>query len=494
MRIAICEFGRETNTFATGVVQYSDIVKAWIPADKIIPTFRGSAQYLGGMIRAAEEEQVEIVPLSSMRITASAAIADEAMDQVLSVICGELEQVKDSIDGICFAMHGAGCSVQEFDMESYTLRALRRVVGNEMPITASLDLHANMSKEMVQLSQGLFGLKENPHIDCATAGHRAFKALAAILRGELKPRMALIQLPMMITPATGSTYSNPMKSAKEHFAQYCADHGLVDTTLFHGFSAADHENSSCSVLVVANNEDPMPHAKVLANYFWNRRSEFIPHTLTPDEAIDKALQVRKNGYVIINEISDNPGSGCPGDGTHLLRALLKRNLPNTLFQFITDPQVAAQAKEAGAGAKISIRLGAKTDNMHGTPIELEDVEVLAVSDGRFEHSSPLYTGLWSYLGTTVRLRHGNVEFVVDSFRTQATDDGALRITGGYLDRYQIVCLKSANHFRGFFEPRADAIVTADPPGLRCSDLTTYPFQRIPRPMYPLDPDCQFVVE
>lgn len=494
MRIAICEFGRETNTFAKGLVTYSDILPAWIPADRLISVFRGSAQYLGGMIQAAEEEDVQLVPISSMRITASATIADAAMEQALSVICEELAQVKDSIDGICFAMHGAGCSETEFDMESYTLRKLRKVVGSEMPITASLDLHANLSQEMLQLSQGLFGIKENPHVDCAAAGYAACKALAGILRGELKPRTALIQLPLMITPATGSTYSDPMKSVKEYFAQYCQEHHLVDTTLFHGFSAADHENSSCSVLVIANDSDPYPHAKALANYFWNRRGEFIPHTLSPDEAIDQALALRKNGYVIINEISDNPGSGCPGDGTHLLRALLKRNLPNTVFQFIRDKEVAKQAKEAGVGARISICLGGKTDDMHGKPIELDGVEVVAVSDGRFEHSSPLYTGLWCYLGTTVRLRHGNVEFIVSTNLTQATDDGALRITGSYLERYQIVCLKSANHFRGFFESRADAIVTADPPGLRCSDLTTYPFKRIPRPMYPLDPDCEFHVE
>lgn len=494
MRIAICEFGRETNTFATGLVTYSDIEKAWIPADKILPTFRGSAQYLGGMIRAAEEEQVALVPMSSMRITASAAITDDALAQVVSMICAELETIKNSIDGICFAMHGAGCSQTEYDMESYTLRALRKVVGDEMPITVSLDLHANLSQEMLRLSTGLFGIKENPHVDCAGGGYTAFKALVATLRGTLQPRMALVQLPMLITPATGSTYSEPMKSAKEYFAQYCAEHNLADTTLFHGFSAADHENSSCSVLVVANGEDPMPHAKVLANYFWNRRAEFIPHTLTPDEAIDKALASVQDGYVIINEISDNPGSGCPGDGTHLLRALLKRDLPGTVFQFITDREVAEQAKQAGVGAKISIRLGAKTDNMHGTPIELTDVEVLAVSDGRFEMSSPLYSGLWAYLGTTVRLRHSNVEFIVDSFRTQATDDGALRITGSFLEKYKIICLKSANHFRGFFEPRADAIITADPPGLRCSDLTTYPFCRIRRPIYPLDPDCGFHAE
>lgn len=491
MKIAICEFGRETNTFAKGVVKYSEITNAWVNANDIISVFRGSAMYLGGMIRAAEEDCVELVPISSMRINASATLADEALEEVLSRICSELENVKNSIDGICIAMHGAGCSETEFDMESHTIRALRKVVGEKMPITASLDLHANMSHELLGLTQGLFGIKENPHVDCAAAGYAACKALAAMIHKDLNPRMALIQLPMMITPATGSTYSEPMKSAKEYFAKYCSDNGLVDTTIFHGFSAADHENSSCSVLVVANDEDPMPHAKHLAKYFWSRRNEFIPRTLTPDEAIDQALMLRKNGYVIINEISDNPGSGCPGDGTHLLRALLKRNPPNTVFQFITDPVVAKQAKEAGVGAVISIRLGARTDDMHGDPIELDDVQVLAVSDGRFEHNSPMSAGLWGYLGTTARLKHGNVEFVVATSRTQAIDDGALRITGSFLEKYEIVCLKSANHFRGFFEPRADAIVTADPPGLRCSDLSTYPFKRIRRPMYPLDQDCIF---
>ena len=93
MRIAICEFGRETNTFATGVVTYSDIEKTWFPAETVIPTFRGSAQYLGGMIRAAEEENVEAVPLRSMRVTASAAIADEAMAQVTDMICRLPENV-----------------------------------------------------------------------------------------------------------------------------------------------------------------------------------------------------------------------------------------------------------------------------------------------------------------------------------------------------------------------------------------------------------------
>lgn len=492
MRIAICEFGCESNTFAKNKLDLASLApNGLIPPEKVIPMFEGSAQYLGGMIQAAREDGAELVPLPSLRITAGPTMTDDTLRQIVETICNHLSACKDTIDGICFAMHGAGCTELVDDIESYTLRALREIVGADMPITISLDLHANISQEMISLTQGMFGLKENPHVDCAPAGYRAFKALTAILRGECKPMTAFLPLPVLITPATGSTYSGPMKEVKEYFAEYAKKHNLLEVTLFHGFSAADHPDSCASVVVIADGYQPTDHAKALAQYFWNRRTEFIPVSLSPDQAIDIALTKVRDGYVIINEISDNPGSGCPGDGTHLLRSLLRRNLPGTVFQFIRDEAVAQQATEAGVGAFIDICVGGKTDDMHGEPIELSNVEVLGISDGHFECSSPLYKGLQGYLGPTVRLRHGNVEFIVATRRTQATDDGALRITGSFLERYKIICLKSANHFRGFFEPRADAIVTADPPGLRCSDLTTYPYKHIRRPVYPLDPDCTF---
>ena len=207
--------------------------------------------------------------------------------------------------------------------------------------------------------------------------------------------------------------------------------------------------------------------------------------------IDYALEKLKDGFVVINEISDNPGSGCPGDGTYTLKAMLDRDLPGTIFQYIKDPEVAKQAHEAGVGAKIDIVIGGKTDDMHGKPIEVKDVEVLALSDGIFDYRTPNNKGLVCNLGLSARLRHSNVEFIVVTARVQALDDGMIYATGGDPKNYKIIALKSANHFRGYFEPIADAIVTSDPPGIRCSNLTTYPYKRMRSPLYPLDRDTKF---
>lgn len=492
MKIAICEFGQETNSFAPGPCPFERFAPTgWFEPDKLAEAFGGSATYLGGMLKAAEEEGVELVPLPSIKITAGPVLAREVMDQVLARICAHLEQVKEELDGICFAVHGAGCAEGVDDLELITIRALRGVVGEEMPIMCSADLHANLSPAFVSSIQGLFGIKENPHVDSDTAGWLAMKTLAAALRGEVRPRMALVQLPLLVTPATGNTYLSPMKEIKELFAAYCREHRLIDATFFHGFSAADIPDSMASVLVVADGEDPAEHARHLARCVWSRRQQMLPTSLTPDQAIDRALAQVKDGYVVINEISDNVGSGCPGDGTHTLRALLDRNVPGSIFQYIYDPEVAEQAHRAGVGARLSIRLGGKSGGMNGTPIELDDVEVLALPEQeRCVVLSPMNQGSAYAVGRTARLRHGNVEFIVVSVRRQPLDDGVITMTGADINNYRLVCLKSANHFRAYFGDRADAIVTADPPGLRCSDLRTYPYKRIRRPIFPLDPDAQ----
>ena len=493
MRIAICEFGNETNGFRKGISTFQTLSSAgWMEAETLLDRFRNSNSFIGGAIKAAEEAgDVVLVPISSLRTSPGPIIADEAADYIHRHIAEELAAVKDCIDGIYFVLHGGGYTESHDSLEIETVKTLRSVVGDKMPIVASLDLHGNIQQRLLDMTQGLFGIKENPHTDLSVTGYRAMQCLIRILKGESHPQMALVRLPMLLSAAACNTYNEPMKSVKEYFADYCEKHELLDTTLLHGFSGGDHPYSGASVLVVAEDYDPIDHAKTLAKYFWDRREEFVPVSLTPDQAIDLALSKVKDGYVIINEASDNPGSGCPGDGTHTLRALLERNLPNTIFMYIRDAEVVQQAHDAGAGAIIDILLGGKTDDMHGDPIHLENVEVIAISDGVFDYRTPIHKGLVCELGPCARLRHKNVEFVVICTRHQTLDDGVIYATGGDPENYKIIALKSVNHFRGYFEPRADAIVTSDPPGAACANLLIRPYKRVRRPIYPLDPDTKF---
>lgn len=492
MNIMIAAFGQETNTFSPNRLTVRQFLpNGWLPAETLIDSFRGTGSYLGGAIRACEEFGADILPLDSVEIDGGPLITAEAIGELTDHLLAQVEANRQQADGLFLAMHGGGSAEGIEDLESFVLQKLRTAVGRDFPIMSSLDIHSNITPEMVALSDGLFVIKENPHTDMADAGYLAVKTLIRTVRGEVKPVMTLEPIPILLPSTTTSTLLKPMAAVRDYFAAYRKAHGFLDLSLAHGFSANDQYWAGSSVLIVAE-RDATAEAKELAQYFWDRRHDFDPQQLSPAQAIDKALEYTGSGYVIIHESSDNPGSGCPGDGTHLLRELVERNLPKTVFAFVYDPETALQAHRAGVGATIRARIGGKSCEIGGAPLEL-DVEVVNLSDGKFRYVTPQNFGVAVCLGLTARLRHDNVEIVVASYRTQSFDDRPLVITGGDPSQYRIICIKSAAHFRAYFQPRAGAIVTCETPGLRPSDIRCYPFRKVRRPIYPLDDGAVYPV-
>jgi microcystin degradation protein MlrC len=352
-----------------------------------------------------------------------------------------------------------------------------------------MDLHCNITPDMLALSDGLFAIKENPHIDMGAAGYLVTKTLIGKIRGDIKPVTSMAHIPMMVASSNSGTFYDPMKSIMAYLKQYGEERGFIDVSLGHGFSANDTPWAGMTILITAE-RDTTAECKELANYVWSRRFELTPKPLSAAEAIDKALAGVKNGYAVINESPDNPGSGCPGDSTHLLRALMEKDVPRSIFSLLVDGETVQQAHKAGVGATIHVRMGGKSDPICGEPIEA-DVEVLNLSNGRCLHTGPAAPTAMMDVGLCCRLRHSNVEIVVCTRRDQTWDDRGLMVTGADINDYQLVCLKSSNHFRGWFQSRADIIVTAETPGLRPSDLSLQPFKEIMRPVFPLDRDMEF---
>ncbi|GHV46878.1 microcystinase C [Synergistales bacterium] len=486
MKIAVCQFSHETNTLSPLRSDFESMARSgWSDAGELVKNNRGIPSYIGGAIKAAEEEGVGVIPISSLYGSAGPLILRDCVNHVLGVIQKELRTALDEIDGVFLALHGAGCAEGIDDLESHTLRAVREVVGNK-PVMASLDLHANVTGEMVALSDGLFGIKEYPHTDMAEAGYAALKCLARTIRGEIKPLTALVRVPVLLPPSLCSTFVNPMKEIKEYVAAYAKERGLLDATLFHGFPYSDHSGTGVTVLAMADGRKPEAEALELARYFWGRRAEFLPVSLTPDEAIDIALAEVKDGFAVIHETSDNPGGGTPADGTHLLRALLERDVPRSIMGYIVDPEAAEICHKAGVGAKVDMAVGGKKDNCHGEPILVKGAEVLNLSNGKIVFTSPMRRGVPFDYGKSARVRCGQVEFILVSGRYQTLDDRAFLMTGADIHDYRIIGVKSSNHFRGFFQPLADVIVTADPPGLITNNFKSLTYARLRRPVFPLD--------
>lgn len=193
-----------------------------------------------------------------------------------------------------------------------------------------------------------------------------------------------------------------------------------------------------------------------------------------------------NQPIVINETSDNPGGGAPGDGTYLLAVMLKEQVENACFAPMYDPEVAALAHRSGAGSWIDVHLGGKTDQLHGEPLPLQ-AYVKSLTDGRFVRSSPMGKGFSVNLGKSARLQVGEIDIIVCSARSQLMDEQLLLLHGIDIKDYKIVALKSSHHFRAGFEPLSEEIISVDSPGLSTLDFETFSFRNVKGPVYPLHP-------
>lgn len=492
MKILIGEFGQETNTFSEDRFTFEKLAPTgWITPEIIAREYRNTATYLGGAIDAAEESGVEVIPLDSFTVTGGSMMTRECLDYAVEHLLSGIRDRLSGADGLFLAQHGGGAAEGVEDLEIYVLRKIRELTGKDFPIVSSLDMHSNLSPELIALSDGLFVIKEFPHSDMNVASFKAVTELVRMIKTGRKPVMTLVNLPVILPNTTTCTLFGPMKEVKEHFAEYGKNKGFIDCSLVQGYSANDQYYAGVSVLIVSD-RDETASANELAEYFWKRRKDFDPKPCSAEAALTEAMAYTGDDFTVINESSDNPGSGCPGDGTHLLRELVKRDIPGSIFAYIYDPEAVEQASKAGVGNKVDLFIGGKTVPINGEPLFVRDAEVLAVSDGNFTFRGAWKTGAKGTIGRSVRIQTGNVEIIIGSVRDQTFDDGPLLTTGTGLEGYRIIALKSANHFRGFYQSRAGKIIPCETPGLRSTDLKSYPYKNIRHPIYPLDEGVHFL--
>ncbi len=489
-RIAVGEISHETNTFCppTTLQMFKD--RLWCRGDELVERLRGTRTYVGGMIEAAGRLGVTLAPTFAASTEPWGTITRDAYTTMVSELVTGLHAVQP-VDAVCLALHGAGVAEGVTDLESGVLEAVRAVVGPAMPIAVTLDLHGNITPRMVELATGLFSVHEYPHVDSFERGQEAMAFLLRVLSGEIAPAMAIEVLPLLI-PASPSRLE-PARTINGHCHRLEQEPGMIDCTFLHGFSQTDIPQAGVTVVAIAERDRALAQrtARAVAAEIWARREVFQSKFPQPDEAVAQAVRAAADGGpVIVNELSDNPGGGAPGDGTHLLRAMLAAGLTDSAFGTLFDPEGAAAAQAAGVGATLRVRLGGKHDRLHGDPLDLE-VYVKALTDGKFRLTTPMGEGWPMDLGKMARLTCGGLDIVVASRRTQVLDPGPFLLHGIDVTRCRIVGLKSSAHFRAGYEGLTKAIVTTDPPGLSTSNLATFPYKRLRRPIYPLDRDATY---
>lgn len=487
MKVFIGWFGHECNSMAQGLTEYSDVIEGgWRRGPQVIDYVKGKNDFLGGIVDFCLEHNVEMV-CSVRKEVAAPPLSKECIDTVMDQILEDLNSCKDEIDGICFVLHGAGCAVGIDDLESYTLKKFREIVGDQMPITVPLDLHGNISKEMTELADGLFGCKEYPHTDQYDASYIAMKALYESLNSGRKLKTVYRRLPFVLPAAAGYTQQEPLLSLNKYTDEFTKEKGLVYASFFHGFPYADVACLSSSILVTGyEDQDLESAADQLYQYVMSRMDEFLKPVMGLEEAFEEVHKFKGEGYIVLNEASDNPGGGAPGDGTHLLREMIRQDIPGSVFCFLCDPIAVKEIAKAMPGDLVDVTIGGRKEKLHGEPIELHGAKFISMFDGKTLSVSPMSAGLERNFGLSVRIKVGNVDICIGTARIQTMDDRMMIALGIEPEKCRIIGLKSTHHFRAYFQDKAAKIIPVETPGVQGANLKIFTYNKIVHPLLPID--------
>ena len=492
-RIIIAQFKLETSTFSPNPTTLEDYrQRALNVGSSLIEQTRGTSSELGAFIEVfGAREDVEILPAIDANACPGGAITREAFDYITEAILdcyrrAEAQAARgeaDHVAGIALALHGAQITEDHEDGEGLLLEKIRQVTGPELPIVATLDFHANLTEKMVALSSALFPARYYPHTDFYDRGVDAARMLLDILDGKAHPTAAMVQLrlmyPQMPTDMGHLARLTPMlqeESRKDgvHYAAFVA-----------GFCRSDISvQGSCLYAVTEN--DPARAMEICRKYareVYDHLEEYSVDPLTPAEAVADAIAYP--GLTVLADAADNPGSGLMGDATEILRELLRQKAERVVVSSICDPETVQQAFAAGPGRTIHVRLGGKSSDKVGAPIET-DAYVKSLSDGIFRVKGPMFHQVLQNYGPTAVLCFGGITCVVNTNRTQTVDEEAFRSNGIEPLESHIVVIKSAVHYRSAWKLVSDHILTVDAPNVTSFDDRKVAFRRVPRPIYPLD--------
>jgi microcystin degradation protein MlrC len=491
-RFAVGGFQHETNTFAPARTTWTDFVEPdfWpglTIADSMPKTFAGLNIPIAGAMAELLLAGHKIVPLAWCAAGPSGRIEDVAFDAIAATLLEALRAALDvaPLDGLYLDLHGAAVAESFDDAEAELLLRIRSLAGDDLPISISLDLHANLGREFVDRADIAFAYRTYPHVDMAATGREAARLLMR-LAGGWRPAKAFVQIPFLIPEVWQCTLNEPARSLYDFIAEIEREEEVV-LSFCAGFPFADIPDCGPSVLAYA--ADASSAAKAagrLAEAIAAAEGQFRGVVFDTDAAVAEALrrQWRGRAPIILADVQDNPGGGGNADTVGLLHTLVGHGA-DAVSALHWAPEVAALATQTGVGGEITLSLG---NPAYGPPLHGR-ATVERLGDGRFAGSGPMYGGSLMDLGPMALLRilgPGRVRIIVGTRKFQAADQSIFRHLGIEPADERIVALKSQVHFRADFGEVSDDILVVRAPGPVPIDASSLPWRRL-RPGIRLSP-------
>ncbi|WP_166355654.1 M81 family metallopeptidase [Phytoactinopolyspora limicola] len=493
MRLATLGFSHEANTFAPVKAGLSVWQRAGIlEGDQIRAEYATSESILAGFFAyEVESPGVELVPLVYSRITPTGASTIEAYEHLVGRMIDALK-AGGPWDGVLLPQHGAAVSEDYRDADGEFVRRVREVVGPDVPIGMTLDMHANVSRQMVEYADVVTVFQTNPHVDAFEQGLSCARLVGRMVRGEIRPVMALAAPPLVINILRQGTNDEPMAGLLAFAREHERRAGVLSVSVVEGFPYADVAEMGMSVVAITDDDPGLADdvARTIAAAAWDRREEFRGDAPGVDAALREAAAAPE-GPVVLLDMGDNVGGGSPGDSTHILHAARRLGVTG-LIESITDAEAAEACARAGVGARVDLTVGGKTDGLHGVPFPVVG-EVIAVTDGRFEDPTPTHGGTRFYdYGTSVGIRTDDGFLLAVHSRSAGTrSQMQFRMVGIEPRDAKIIAAKGVHSPRAAFEAMASKLIWVNTPGATSADLSTFAYHHRRRPMFPFEPDAVY---
>ena len=486
MRIATGGIVHETSTFTTvpTTINSADERDGCQRGSALFDKYRGANWSIGGFMEGAEAHGFELIPTFYWVAHPAGPLPRGDFDALVGELF-EAIAAAGNIDGVLLDVHGSMVAEAVPDADGHLLAAVRQLVGPEIPIVAQLDIHSNVSSTMVEMADVLIGRETFPEIDMAERGRECADVLARILRNGVRPNMALSQIPML-WGVNQVTAHPPMREAIDYLHEIESRPDIICGSIAVGYGLADVPDMGASVYVVADGDQDLAQACAdeLSSWIFDRRADWHSETPSTADAI-KAVDAAGGYPAIFADTCDNTGGGSPGDSTGMLRAFVDAGLEDACLLYIVDAEVVKECHEAGVGASLELKVGAKSTELQGKPV-LMRAEVLAVSDGKFRYDGPMYGGLEGNMGPSAHIRQDGVHVLLVSAREQPFCTAFSTTMELEPQQMRYIGVKSSAHFRAGFEAWAGAISVVAEPSVHNPAGAKLAFKNLGRQLYPFD--------
>ncbi len=485
MRIGIGALLFEGNSFSVGRTGKCDFANNYLCVGKEIFALSESGVEVAGALALLRSVNGEAVPLLATHGGSGGCVKAEAYASLKE---GMIDRLREELplDGIYLALHGAMLVEGLEDPEGDILKSVRKIVGREIPLIISCDMHANVTQPMVELSDAIIGYQHYPHDDAFETGMRSAGLLVRMVRDGLRPEMAVRKIAAVFPPVRqGTKEPGVMRDL------FCQARGweesaeLIAASYFSAQPWLDVPDVGFTAVCISSGQSGRAQALAdeMVRSVWEQRHSFDVATLSVNAALREGSRV-EGGPVVLVELADCVGAGATGDSAQVLAGYLSEGMDASLAIQIVDPPTVANAISVGVGGVFEAQLGNKLGAGYGPPVEAT-ARVVRIVDGSFVYSGGLMSGIQASMGKSAVLETSGATILATSSSAYEYADEQFRAAGIDLRNYKFVVVKNPMNFKQAFNyaPRCILLNTCGP---ATPELVSLPWKRLSRPCFPID--------